>query len=251
MVLFLKSSGQIFKKSWIMPQQEWLLRQLLTPLSFTYNIFIWLDKQRKNTWQPPYMIPHTPHYCHPYQSMKLTLYIYRLPFPHHLCCFCSIKILTNWPIKVINSVFYHYLYQPTPPPDALSTRFIIFFIGLYPFFPCGNFSNSLPTWNIENGVIVYCGVPTSHICTKPCKLMGRNFQTSGNKLITPYHAYYWSLLRVTPIFNSPYSTSLPPSPMYLPSSFFISSQNLFKRYLVWFELNQPSFPLLSKLSIIF
>ena len=68
--------------------------------------------------------------------------------------------------------------------------------------------NSLQYQNIENRGIVFCGTPISQICTKPWKIMVRNYHPSGNKLISLYHEFSWDLLIGSPIYHYPYSSYL-------------------------------------------
>ena len=72
-------------------------------------------------------------------------------YPHfstHFCyCWVS-KILPNPPIQFFN----HYLYQSPSLLDPLLTKFVIFLVSIYFFWPFEKFSKPLPSCNIEKGV---------------------------------------------------------------------------------------------------
>ena len=105
--------------------------------------------------------------------------------------------------------FYHHLSHPPPLFSALYIIFIIFSVFLYFLHPVGKFSNSLPSWNIKRGGILWYGAPKTQIWINPWKSVNRNCHISGKKWTGLTHLYTWYLLRGNPILKLPSSKSLP------------------------------------------
>ena len=82
----------------IIPQQLEILRQWVNLLSIISVFAIFLYEQVINIfpWNNHSVVYRITYYSIPYQSMKPPIWMCIHPFPPHLCCWWSIKIIYYW-----------------------------------------------------------------------------------------------------------------------------------------------------------
>ena len=189
-----------------MLQKLGMIHQVVNPLFISYVYVVWLNKQiviKLFPWKYTFVIPCIAHYSLPDRFTKPPIWLYSHPFHPHLCCYSSIKTLPNRLIYNTNLIFDQYISHPPSILDAISTRFLIFYISLYSFRIIGKFYNSPSTWYIENGVIVWCDVPKIQIWINPWRFVGGNWHTYGKRCTSLKCVNNWYLIRVNPILTSP------------------------------------------------